>query len=171
MCKRNNGYKMCLDYISKNYSVRVVESNELEKLNPLFITKDNDLFLKARAEKIINRDMDIYVVEDDNKFIGEVTIYYNKKDYEDYTIPNKRVYMEALRVLKGYQGKGVGQYLLTEVIDKIKKQGYSEITIGVEDNNKKAKHIYSKYGFTEFIRRDHGDKYDPCDYNVYLKRL
>jgi ribosomal protein S18 acetylase RimI-like enzyme len=79
--------------------------------------------------------------------------------------------MEAFRVVKEYQGKGIGQYLLNYVIEKVKEQGYSEITIGVEDNNENAKHIYSKLGFTEFIKRDHGDKYDPCDYNVYLKRL
>ena len=154
-----------------NYIVRTINPEELEKLNALFMVKDNERFIKERTEKLLNNDMDIYVVEYENKFIGEVTIYYNKENYKDYTIPNKRVYMEALRILKEYQGKGIAQYLLNEVISKIKEQGYSEITIGVEDDNEKAKHIYAKHGFTEFIRRDHGDEYDPCDYNVYLKRL
>jgi ribosomal protein S18 acetylase RimI-like enzyme len=154
-----------------NYIIRTVKIDELERLNILFTTIDNEQFMNERIEKIANRDMDIYIIECNKKFIGEVTIVYNKADHSDYTIPNKRVYMEAFRVVKEYQGKGVGQYLLKYVIEKVKEQGYSEITIGVEDDNENAKHIYSKFGFTEFIRRDHGNKYDPCDYNVYLKRL
>ena len=153
-----------------NYIVRKVKTDELGKLNPLFIAEDKEAFIKGRIEKIVNNDIDIYVVLDNNKFIGEITVVYNNRDYKDYTIPYQRVYIEALRVLNEYQGKGIGQYLLNEVINRIKEQGFSEITIGVEDDNENAKHIYTKYGFTEFIRRDHGDEYNE-NYDVYLKRL
>ena len=158
-----------MDYI--DYKIRKIDIKEIEKLIPLFEADDNEQFMNERIERIVKNDIDIYVVEYKDKFIGEVTIVYNNVNYKDYTILNKRVYMEAFRILKKHQGKGIGQYLLNEVINKVKKQGYSEITIGVEDDNENARHIYSKYGFTEFIRRDYGDKYDLCYYNVYLKRL
>lgn len=125
-----------------NYTVRTITIEELEKLNPLFVVDDYTRFIKERAERMAQNDIDIYVLEDNNKFIGEITIVYNHKIYEDYTIPNKRVYMEALRVLEEYQSKGIGQYLLEEVINRVREQGYSEITIGVEDDNENAKHIF-----------------------------
>ena len=154
-----------------NYPVEAVKINELEQLGLLFKAEDNERFIRERSARIAKGDATIYAVKHDDRPIAEVTIVYNNEQYEDYTIPKKRVYMEALRVLDEYQGKGIGQRLLEEVIKKVKSQGYSEITIGVEDDNEVAKHIYSKLGFNEFIRRDHGDEYDPCDYNVYLKRL
>jgi ribosomal protein S18 acetylase RimI-like enzyme len=79
--------------------------------------------------------------------------------------------MEALRILEQYQGKGIGQYFVEEVIKKAKEQGIKGITIGVEDDNLIAKHIYSKLGFNEFIRREAGDKYALDGFDVFLKRL
>ena len=154
-----------------NYTVRTILPEELEKLNPLFMARDQARFLRERAAHIVDRVTDTYVVEQGDQFIAELTIFYHKGDGADYTIPNRRVYMEAFRVLPAYQGQGVGQYLLARVIEQVKAQGFSEMTVGVEDENKNAGHIYAKFGFTEFVRRDHGDEYDPCDYNVYLKRL
>ncbi|MCL2408784.1 MAG: GNAT family N-acetyltransferase [Oscillospiraceae bacterium] len=154
-----------------DYIIKIINPKELEKLNPLFTAEDTEKFIKERAERIENRDVDVYVIESDNHFIGEVTIVFNDKRCEDYTIPNRRVYMEGFRVLDEYQNKGIGQYFLSQVVNKIKEQGYSEITIGVADDNENAKHIYSKHGFTEFVRRDPGNEYDPHECNVYLKRL
>jgi len=151
--------------------VRTIKVAELPKLNPLFAANNQAKFIKKRAERINRKEIDIYVLELDNKIIGEVTIVYQHDNHPDYTIPGQRVYMEALRVLEAYQRQGHAQHLLTEVIKKVKAQGYLEITIGVEDDNENAKHIYTKFGFTLFLRRDHGDEEDPCDYNVYLKRL
>jgi len=154
-----------------NFVVRTITAEELPKLDPLFKADDHGRLARKRAKRIRRGDDDVYVVEDEGRFIAEVTVVYRNDEYADYTIPHKRVYMEALRVLPEHQGKGVGQYLLHQVICSVKAQGYTEITIGVEDENRNAKHIYEKLGFTEFLRRDHGGEYEPCDYNVYLKRL
>ena len=47
---------------------------------------------------------------------------------------------------------------------------YKEFTIGVEEDNEKAKHIYFKYGFTEAIDYGKGDEFDPTEYTLYLKK-
>ena len=63
------------------------------------------------------------------------------------TIPNIRVYFEAFRIDKRYQGKGLGQKLIRYTINDLAKKGYVEFTIGVEDGNEIAKHIYLKLGY------------------------
>jgi Acetyltransferases len=152
--------------------VRKIKIEEIYKLSPLFQVTNQEVFMNNRADKIKRRVLDIYVLEENNRVIAEVTIVYDEKHYEDYTIPNQRVYVEALRVLPEYQGKGLGTYFLREVINQVRAEGYAEMTIGVEDDNLKAKHIYRKLGFTEFIRRDAGSfEGDYYEYDVSMKRL
>ena len=42
---------------------------------------------------------------------------------------------------------------MNEVVSILSEKGYSEFTIGVEDDNEMAIHIYSKLGFTQLIGR------------------
>ena len=63
------------------------------------------------------------------------------------TIPNIRVYLNAFRIHKEYQNKGLGQKLITHVINALESEGITEFTVGVEDNNENAKHIYEKIWF------------------------
>jgi len=152
--------------------VRKIKIEEIYKLSPLFQVTNQEVFMNNRADKIKRRVLDIYVLEENNRVIAEVTIVYDEKHYGDYTIPNQRVYVEALRVLPEYQGKGLGTYFLREVINQVRAEGYAEMTIGVEDDNLKAKHIYRKLGFTEFIRRDAGSfEGDYYEYDVSMKKL
>lgn len=87
----------------------------------------------------------------------------------DETIPNQRVYLETLRLSKEYQGKGLGQKLIKYILDDLENRGYCEFTIGVEDNNEIAKHIYFKYGFTNAIDKVHAEEYNLCDYTLYMR--
>lgn len=70
---------------------------------------------------------------------------------------------------KEYRGKGLGQKLLDYVLKVMEARGYTEFTIGVEDDNEIAKHIYFKYGFVEPIDHGDGDEFDPSEYTLYLK--
>jgi len=153
-------------------TVRKINTVEIDKLNPLFRANDQELFMSQRVDKIRSGICDIYILEKDNAVVGEVTIIYNERQYDDYTIPEQRVYAEALRVLPEYQGRGFGQLLMKEVMKKVKAEGYTEMTIGVEDDNLNAKHIYKKLGFTEFIRRDVGSfEQDRFEYDVFMNKL
>ena len=49
--------------------------------------------------------------------------------------------------------------------------GYTEFTIGVEENNIVAKHIYSKLGFNQVIDKGKGNEFDPTEYTLYLKDI
>ena len=61
---------------------------------------------------------------------------------------------------------------MNKVISILAEKGYSEFTIGVEDDNEKAIHIYSKLGFTQLIGRM-SEEYqgDSYEYGLYLKPL
>lgn len=67
---------------------------------------------------------------------------------------------------------GLGKLLMKTVLGALAAEGYSEFTIGVEDDNDRALHIYKSFGFSGIIARKYeeyqGDEYE---YNLYLKRL
>lgn len=61
--------------------------------------------------------------------------------------------------------------MINEVISILAEKGYSEFTIGVEEDNETAMHIYSKLGFTQLIGRM-SEEYqgDSYEYWLYLMR-
>ena len=154
------------------YKFRKIEKYEFDKLQKLF-PDDNHKWSKYRIKRLEQFDVfdiDIYVIEYNNEFIGEVSVNYSNHELETETIPGVRVYFEAFRLLEKYQGLGLGQKLLDYALNDLAKVGYTEFTIGVEDDNEVAKHIYSKLGFTKLIDHGKGNEYDLDGYNLYLKK-
>ena len=83
---------------------------------------------------------------------------------------DKRAYLFAYRIHKDFQGKGFGKTLLENTLKELENQGYYEFTVGVEDDNIRARYIYEKYGFNTVISRQkesyQGDSYE---YDLLLK--
>lgn len=53
---------------------------------------------------------------------------------------------------------------------KLMQKGYSEFTIGVEEDNKAAQHIYTKLGFTKLLGKIREEYQGDCyEYGLYLK--
>lgn len=129
-----------------------------------------DKIQKKHLLQFAENDIDIYVIEYKNKFIGELSAIYSNHSLPTETIPNVRVYFSAFRLEKKYQNKGLGQELMRYAINDLKNQGYTQFTIGVEENNEIAKHIYSKFGFTEAIDHGYGNGTDSEGYTLYLKK-
>ena len=66
---------------------------------------------------------------------------------------------------KECRNRGIGSIILEFLINKAKEMGFSEMTIGVDKDNKNALHLYRKYGFTEVL-------FDGTDENgEYLKLM
>ena len=152
--------------------IKKILKEEFINLKELF-PGNEELWIKyknQRLKQFDNEEIDIYVIKEDEKFIGELTVNYVSHDLKSETIPNIRVYFEAFRIDKKYQGKGLGQKLIEYTINDLKEKGFKEFTIGVEEDNEKAKHIYFKYGFTEPIDYGKGDEFDPSEYTLYLKK-
>lgn len=155
----------------KKISYRKIEKEEFNKLKRLFPSNDKLWidYRNKRIKQIEKREADIFIIEVDKKIIGEITVNYKSNKLQTETIPNKRVYLETFRIDKKHQGKGWGQKLINYCIHYLEEQGYTEFTIGVEENNKIAKHIYFKLGFNKAIDKGHGDELDPSEYTLFLK--
>ena len=152
--------------------IRKILREEFIKLKELF-PGNEELWIKyskQRLKQLEDKEIDIYVIEYEGEFVGELTVNYISHDLKSETIPNIRVYFEAFRIDKKYQGKGLGQKLIEYTINDLKQEGFKEFTIGVEEDNERAKYIYFKYGFTEVIDYGKGDEFDPTEYTLYLKR-
>lgn len=152
--------------------IRKILKEEFIKLRTLFPGNEEEWekYKTQRLNQFNNKEIDLYVIEKENSFIGELTVNYLSHNLLAEAITNIRVYLEAFRISKYYQKKGFGQELLKYAINDLKEKGYTEFTIGVEEDNQIAKHIYNKLGFIEKIDKGYGNEFDPSEYTLYLRR-
>ena len=124
--------------------------------------KQNELDMKGG-------NIDIFVMFDDDRPIGELHTAYESDD--ERAVKEKRAYLFAFRIHEDYQGRGYGKQLLQSVIETLNEKGYTEFTVGVEGDNVRAKHIYNSLGFTELIARKY-EEYQGYgyEYGLYLRR-
>jgi GNAT superfamily N-acetyltransferase len=59
-------------------------------------------------------------------------------------------YVEVIFVLEGHSGKGIGSALMAACLAAMKRKGISNVSITVDEGNKKALSIYKKAGFRPF---------------------
>ena len=139
-----------------------IEIKEFNKLKRLFPGNEElwEKYRNMQIEKLGKREIDIFVIENDENIIGEITANYKSKKLKNEAKTGIRAYLEAFRVSKEYRGQGLGQELINYCIKYLENIGYTEFTIGVEDDNEIAKHIYSKLGFTKIVGRGDGDEFD-----------
>lgn len=151
--------------------IRTINTDELDLLFQLFDYNNADEMIAENTRDIIEGKIDIFGLFREDRLIGEIHAAYVHND-ERFVVKNKRTYLFAFRIHTDFQNKGYGQFLMSEVISTLAEKGYSEFTIGVEDDNETAIHIYSKLGFTQLIgsmiEEYQGDSYE---YGLYLKSL
>ena len=150
-------------------NIRTINTDELNLLFQLFDYNNPDEMIAENTRDITEGKIDIFGLFQDNRLIGELHAAYVHND-DRFAVKNKRAYLFAFRIHKDFQGKEYGQFLMNKVISILEEKGYSEFTIGVEDDNETAIHIYSKLGFTQLIGRM-SEEYqgDSYEYGLYLK--
>ena len=148
---------------------RKLKIEELGILTELFNYKNIDEMITENSENISNGFRDIFVLFYEDKLIGELHISYENEN-PIFAQKDKRAYLFAYRIHKDFQGQGFGKMLLESTLKELEKQGYYEFTVGVEDDNIRARYIYEKYGFDTVISRQkesyQGDSYE---YDLLLK--
>ena len=144
-------------------NIRTLNTGELNLLFQLFDYNDPDEMIAENTVDINKRKIDIFGLFQEDRLIGEIRAAYVHND-------ERHVYLFAFRIHKDFQGRGYGQFLLKEVISTLMQKGYSEFTIGVEDDNETAVHIYSKLGFTQLVGKI-SEEYqgDSYEYGLYLR--
>ncbi len=150
--------------------IRELTINDLPLLFDLFDYHDKEEMLVKNTEQINQGITSIFGLFQNSQLIGELHIKY-VSDNNLMTIENQRVYLYAFRIHKDYQNQGLGQLLLKETINILKSKGYSEFTIGVEDDNDLAKHLYNKFHFNQTIARlSETYQNDSYSFNLLLRR-
>lgn len=120
--------------------------NEMDALYTM-----SDFERKKRYENLCSRAEICIVAELDGKIVGELSIMTNNANIPAAVIPNRRVYLFGFRVLPEFQGQGIGKALLSNAIKTAASRGIFELTIGVENDNETAMHIYKEAGFVPFL--------------------
>ena len=150
--------------------IEKLKASDLHILTELFDYSDAEQMISECTQDMQNRKMDIFVMFEHGVLIGELHAMYENED-ENFAVRNKRAYLYAFRIRDTYQNKGYGKKLLEAVISILQNDGYTEFTVGVEDDNERAIHIYHSMGFNEFLLRKQEEyQGDAYEYNLYLKR-
>ena len=154
-----------------NPEIRQIGPSELKLLLQLNDYNDPDEMLSSNKDKLLKSDIGIYVAFCGTHPVGEIRVSYTSSDFNE-AVRNVRAYVYALRVKPEVENKGIGSSLLSAVLKDLRLHGYQQATIGVEENNVKAKYMYTKAGFTEFLGK-RSEKYqgDEFAYSLYLKQL
>lgn len=75
----------------------------------------------------------------------------------------KHAYLVKIGIDNESQGKGYGYYLLLKSLLLLKEDGFTEVHLTVDPENKKARHVYcDKLGFklVEYRKDEYGQGYD-----------
>ena len=139
-----------------------IDNDNIYKLKNIVAS---DVFLKV-IEQVNKKELDVYVIDNSGDFIGRIFVNYINRSLDNETIPGKRVCISHFFLKKEHRNNGLGTQLLDYVLKDLKEKGYTEFSVGVQDKNEIAKHIYFKRGFNTKI--NHG--FEPAEYDLYLKK-
>jgi len=79
---------------------------------------------------------DVFVIQGENSLLGYIVLNAEKET---------KVEIETLYVLPGFQGKGLGTFLIEKAIDFVN----APVWLSVWDKNRKAINFYQRFGFEE----------------------
>lgn len=139
----------------------------------------NDLRWKVWKEKYIDyneKEMASTFVVCDNEPVGEITILFSpecsavvgKKEICD---GKHLANLNAFRIEKKYENKGHISKLLKMAIEYAREKGITELSIGVEENEKRNRAIYEHWGFTDFIMSEVDHDEDDALILYYKKKI
>ena len=135
--------------IFMSYNIEKLDINNYPKCNAIWDMQADPLTEKFRKE-IESGNREVYICKGNGNFIGEIACVYDMND-PDYTISGQRIYLSRLIVKPNYRNKGIGGILIDFMIEKLKCDGYKEITVGVDKDNFAAIQLYRKKGFTKVL--------------------
>ena len=154
--------------IIKKYDYEIAKSTA--NISNLIIWKENAIEKYNKGSSIT------YMGLLDGKIICECSAAIDSSYVQNSggLVDDKTAYLYAFRTNEKYQGRGYFSKLFKFMIADLISKGYEKVTLGVEPEEKKNKAIYSKYGFTEYIKSakevyPDGTVIDVEYYGKYLK--
>ncbi len=133
-------------------------------------------------EGLVKENIEFWTIDTGtSKLIGELYIFWNSED-KDEADGVKRAYLCALRIDPKHQGMGLSSKLMKTVTERILEKGFTEITIGIDnDNYDKLLSMYKGWGFNNLVKQQECDYHyidkdnKPVKYeepiNIYMKSI
>lgn len=160
----------------------VIRIGSIEEMKRLWGNSDSPTEMYF-IDGIKKENIEFWTVEDEltNSLIGELYIFWNSED-KDEANGIDRAYLCAFRIEKEFQGHGLGKKLMNRVLCRVKERGYSEATIGADnDDAERLTCMYKSWGFTNLIKlqnidhhyldKDSNPKYYENPYALYLNKI
>ena len=105
-----------------------------------------------------------WTVEHDGELIGELYVFFNIDEDNDFADGSTTAYLCAFRVKKEYRGQGLGSRMMEKALSDLKARGFRRAAIGVsEERNEK---LYRRMGFCTKIK-DYF--FDPCARDGHMR--
>jgi N-acetylglutamate synthase-like GNAT family acetyltransferase len=97
-------------------------------------------------QNFIKSKENIWVVEEENKFIGSIAIV---------KVDNETAQLRWFLIEPAARGKGIGNKLMKTAINFCKNKGYKYIFLWTINLLDVARHLYQKYDFTLTEKKEH----------------
>ena len=105
-----------------------------------------------------------WTVEHDGELIGELYVFFNIDEDNDFADGSTTAYLCAFRVKKEYRGQGLGSRMMEKALSDLKARGFRRAAIGVsEERNEK---LYRRMGFCTKIKDCF---FDPCARDGHMR--
>jgi len=129
------------------------------------------------ADNIESGNAEFWTVEDKDRLIGELYIFFDADDKE-FADGKEIAYLCAFRIAEAMRGKGLGTLLICRVFERLKELGYSYATIGVDTGEERNIKLYNKLGFLNKVKSLSVDPFNvdshsnalPCEEYMLLKK-
>lgn len=152
-------------------TVRALGADDLACLGALFNYRDIDEMIRENGARIARGEIAIFVLFEGDRLAGELRVAYVHEDAQ-FASRGRRAYLYAFRVHRDLRGHGLGTRLLGGVLDRLTKTGYTEFTVGVEDDNPRARALYERFGFLSCVARQYEEyQGDGYEYDLLLKTI
>lgn len=153
------------------YRLKELGADELSLLGELFNYRDIDEMIRENARRIAAGEIAIFVLFEGDRLAGELRVAYTHAD-GGFAARGRRAYLYAFRVHRDLRGRGLGTRLLGGVLSRLTDAGYTEFTVGVEDDNPRARALYERFGFDTCVARKYEEyQGDGYEYDLLLKAI
>lgn len=129
----------------KTFSETFADDNTEENLTEYLEKAFNE---EKLASELQEKDSEFYFVEDHNEVLAYLKVNINQSQTEK--VLEEALEIERIYVNKEFQGKKIGQLLLSKAIALAKKKHLNQVWLGVWEHNPKAIKFYKRNGFQEF---------------------
>lgn len=140
------------------FEIQKLNRNEVEDFRDLvkifkdvFENEEQISEKKQLAKVLSNPDFMVFVVKQNDKIVGGLTIYILQRYYGTKPV----AYIYDVGVSPDFQGKGLGRSLIAEVCQYCKDNGFEDAYVEAESHDVDAVNFYKKTKFSSEINAIH----------------